>query len=108
MNRRLRKKKRTGEFREFGFELVADLRSGITDDEFEVLIDRLISAVEGRQLGFGGGGGRDGKLEGFITRLGRGSATDEDRAAIAAFLECDAAVVCHEIGGLRDAWYGWG
>lgn len=43
-------------------------------------------AVEARKLGFGGGGGRDGKFEGFVTRMGRGSATEDDRTALDAFL----------------------
>lgn len=51
--------------------------------------------------------GRDDKLDGFVTRMGRGSATEDDRAALAAFLAGDDAVVRHEVGALRDAWYGW-
>ena len=54
----------------------------------------------------GGGGGHDGKFEGFVARAGRGSASDEDRAMFAAFLESDAAVIRHEVRKLRDAWYG--
>jgi hypothetical protein len=64
MNKRLRKKKCVGEFKEFGFELFADLRSGISDDDIEAFVDRLIVVVEVRKLAFGGGGGRDGKFEG--------------------------------------------
>lgn len=105
MNKRLRKKKRVGEFKELGFELAADLRPGIAGDESEALLDRLIDVVEARRLGFGGGAGRDDKLEGFVTRMGRGSATEDDRAALAAFLAGDDAVVRHEVGALRDAWY---
>jgi uncharacterized protein YggL (DUF469 family) len=107
MNRRLRKKKRVGEFKELGFELQDDLRPGISGEHVEAFIDRLIDVVEARQLAFGGGAGRDCKLDGFVTRMGRGSATEEDRAALAAFLEGDDAVVRHEVGALRDAWYGW-
>lgn len=107
MNKRLRKKKRVGEFQELGFELRGDLRPGISDGDIEAFVDRLIAVVEPRRLAFGGGGGRDGKFEGFVTRLGRGSATEEDRAALAVFLEGDAAVARHEVGTLRDAWYGW-
>lgn len=70
MNKRLRKKRRGGEFKEFGF------------------------------------GGRIGtKLDGFVTRHGRASATDEDCAALSAFLEGAADVVGHEIGVLKDAWH---
>lgn len=103
MKRRLRKKKRIGEFQELGFEVLADLRDGLSPNEFDAFLDRWISAVEGRQLAFGGG--YDGKLEGFVARAGRGSASDEDRAMLAAFLESDAAVIRHEVRELRDAWH---
>jgi plasmid replication initiation protein len=44
--------------------------------------------------------GRDDKLDGFVTRAGRGS---EDRAALAAFLDGDKEIARHEVGALRDA-----
>lgn len=107
MNKRLRKKKRVGEFKELGFGLLGDLRPGTSDDDIDAFVDRLIVVVEARKLGFGGGGGRDGKFEGFVTRMARGSATEDDRAAISAFLASDPAVILHEVRELRDAWYGW-
>ncbi len=107
MNKRLRKKKRVGEFKELGFELLGDLRPSTSDDDIDAFVDRLIVVVEARKLGFGGAGGRDGKLEGFVTRMGRGSATEDDRIALTAFLAGEDAVVRHEVGVLRDAWYGW-
>lgn len=108
MKKRLRKKKRVGEFKELGFELLGDLRPGISNDSIDAFVDRLIVVVEARKLGFGGGGGRDGKFAGFVTRIGRGSATEDDRTALAAFLAGEDAIVRHEVGVLRDAWYGWG
>lgn len=107
MNKRLRKKKRVGEFKELGFELLGDLRPGLAGADLDAFVDRLIDVVEARKLGFGGGAGRDDKLDGFVTRMGRGSATEEDRAALAAFLAGDDAIIRHEVGALRDAWYGW-
>ncbi len=107
MKRRLRKKKRLGEFRELGFQIRAELRDRIEDSDFEAFMDRWIGAVETRQLAFGGGGGRDGKFEGFVARAERGSATEDDRQALAAFLEGDVAITRREVGELRDAWYGW-
>jgi uncharacterized protein len=108
MRRRLRKKKRMGEFRELGFEVCADLRTGLSAADFDTFLDQWIVAVEARRLGFGGGGGYEqGKFEGFVVRLGRGSATDDDRAALGDFLDGAAAVVRHEVLELRDAWYGW-
>lgn len=107
MNKRLRKKKRADEFKGLGLELRADLRPGLIGFELDAFVDRLVDVVEARKLGFGGGAGRDDKLDGVVTRLGRGSATEDDRTALAAFLAGDDAVVRHEIGALRDAWYGW-
>jgi uncharacterized protein YggL (DUF469 family) len=99
MRRRLRKKKRLGEFREFGFEVRLWLSP---DADYETFWDRLIDAVETRRLGFGGGGGTD--CQGFISRLGRGSATDEDRDELGRFFAGDPVVVRHELGPLVDAW----
>jgi uncharacterized protein YggL (DUF469 family) len=107
MRRRLRKKKRVGEFQQLGFELRAALRDGLSDADFDAFLDRWIDAVEARQLAFGGGGGRNGKFEGFVTHVGSGSATDDDRAALAAFLDSEEAIVQHEMLELRDAWHGW-
>lgn len=73
--------------------------------ELDAFIDRLIDVVEKRKLAFGGG--RDDKLDGLVTRMGRGSATEDDRVALVVFLAGDDAVVRHEVGVLRDAWYGW-
>ena len=103
MNKRLRKKKRVGEFKELGFELLGDLRPGLAGADLDPFVNRLVDVVEARKLGFGGGAGRDDKLAGFVTRMGRGSAT-EDRAALAAFLAGDVDVVRHEVGPLKDAW----
>lgn len=87
--------------------MLGDLRPNLSEDDIDAFIDRLIVVVEARKLGFGGGVGRAGKFEDFVTRLGRGSATEEDRTALAAFLAGEAAIVRHEVGVLRDAWYGW-
>jgi hypothetical protein len=107
MKKRLRKKKRVGEFKELGFEMRGDLRPGLSGDDIEAFVDRLIDVVEARSLAFGGGAGRDDKLDGFITRAGSGSATEEDRAALAALLHGDTEIARHEVGALRDAWHGW-
>jgi len=40
MNKRLRKKKRVGEFRELGSELLGDLRPGISDDDIDAFVDQ--------------------------------------------------------------------
>jgi uncharacterized protein len=104
MRRRLRKKKRLGEFTELGFEVRAELTPDLDDAGFEAFIDRCIEAVEARRLGFGGGGRRE-DFAGFVTQLGRGSATEHDRTAMVTFLSSDPAVVRHAVGPLVDAWH---
>lgn len=106
MRRRLRKKKRVGEFQELGFEVTMELREGLSEADAAAFFDRWIDAIEVRRLAFGGGGG-GGRYGGFVVRAGRGSATDDDRASLSAILQADAVVVGHEAGKLRDAWYGW-
>lgn len=106
MKRRLRKKKRVGEFQELGCDVKATLRDGLSDEEFIAFFDRWIDAVEARDLGFGGGGSPT-DFGGYVVRLGRRSVTEDDRTALSTFLQADAAVVEYEIGELCDAWYGW-
>jgi uncharacterized protein YggL (DUF469 family) len=108
MRRRLRKKKHLGEFQELGLEVRAGLRAGLSEVELYAFLDRWIDAVEARRLAFGGGGGgRDDKFVGFITRVGRGSVTLHDRQALSDFLSVDIAIIHHEVGSLVDAWHGW-
>jgi uncharacterized protein len=105
MKRRLRKKKRLGEFREFGFEVDAELRKPLAQDEFDAFLDRLIDFVEARGLAFAGGP-VDGHFRGFVSRFARASPSKDDRAAFAAFLAADPAIASHDVHALRDAWHG--
>ena len=103
MKRRLRKKKHLGEFREDGFAIGIVLREGLAPADHNAFVDAFIDAIEARGLAFGGGGWPP-RFEGFATRALKGSATEEDRAAMAAFLDAHDAVVAHEVGPLVDAW----
>jgi uncharacterized protein YggL (DUF469 family) len=104
MNRRLRKKHHLGEFTELGFEIHADLRADLSDDDIDAFFGRWLAILETRELLFSGSGGR-GKFEGFVTRAGRDSATEDDRQAIASFLGADAIILRHQVDELRDAWH---
>lgn len=104
----MRKKRRVGEFREMGFEMRTQLQAGLSESERNAFLDRWLVALESRKLGFGGSYTVDGKFEGFVTAAGRGSASEEDRAALTLWLQQDQAVVTSEIDALRDAWHGWG
>jgi len=100
-SKRLEKKLHLGEFQEFGFAMSVRLKpdtSAKVNDEFW---DRfIVDVVEARGLAFGGG------AEGFVTRFGKGSATEDDRAAVEAWLAAQPEVLRQTIGPLEDAWYG--
>jgi uncharacterized protein YggL (DUF469 family) len=63
VKKRLRKKKHLGEFKELGFEVRSDRRPGLSGNDLEAFVDRLIDIVEARSLAFGGGAGRDDNLD---------------------------------------------
>jgi uncharacterized protein YggL (DUF469 family) len=52
LNKRLRKKKRVGEFQELGFEVRGELRPGVAGAQLDAFVDRFLAQVEARQLGF--------------------------------------------------------
>ena len=100
-SRRLRKKLRIGEFKEEGFEINFKFKASLTHDEqLEILIKFITEAIEGRNLSFGGG------ENGFVTRTGRGSTTEEDRQAVNSWLQSCAAIERVSVSENEDAWYG--
>ncbi|OQX70038.1 MAG: hypothetical protein B6A08_02415 [Sorangiineae bacterium NIC37A_2] len=107
MKRRLRKKKRLGEFRELGFSIQAQLSSSSKEARL-AFIERFVDAVERRALLFGGGCSLDGLLEGFVMPRARGSATVEDLEAVLELLQSAPEVTSFEVGQLKDAWHGLG
>ena len=50
-------------FKELAFKVRGDLRPGLSGNDLEAFVDRLIDIVEARSLAFGGGAGRDDKLD---------------------------------------------
>jgi uncharacterized protein YggL (DUF469 family) len=66
MRRRLRKKKRLGEFVELGFSVHVEFLPSLDNTGFDAFLDRWIDAIEARGLLFGGGGRQD-SFEGFVT-----------------------------------------
>jgi uncharacterized protein len=104
MNKRLRKKHHIGEFKQLGFEVRADLRPDLSDEELDAFFVRWLDVLEKHDLLFSGSAGR-GKFEGLVMRAGRDNATEEDRQAIGASLTGDAIFVRNEIDALSDAWH---
>lgn len=101
MRKRLRKKKRLGEFREYGF----GVKFSIPDDSdwnpiFWAFVEE---AIERNGLLFGGS-----PHGGFVTKNARrASTTENDRIAVEAWLKSRPEVSDITVGPLRDACHGW-
>lgn len=104
-SRRLRKKLYLDEFAVLGFEFSCTLNVN-SADEFDSLLGQLVGFVESRELSMDGGG--DTKLfTAFICSDHRYiSVTNEDRAAITAWLNENSATENVTVGELIDANYG--
>ncbi|TWT37042.1 hypothetical protein KOR34_19890 [Posidoniimonas corsicana] len=104
MKKRLRKKLRLGEFREYGFEIAFATDPRVSAATRNSVLDEFIEMIESRNLQFGGGGLRE--YSGFVAGPWRGSATDEDRQAVLQWLHAQAEIVAAKAGPMRDAWHG--
>jgi uncharacterized protein YggL (DUF469 family) len=66
VNKRLRKKKRVGEFAEFGFQVAFRVDDSLAVDGCNAIAESFIGMIEAAELQFGGGyGGRSSQWEGF-------------------------------------------
>lgn len=104
MKRRLRKKLRTGEFRELGFHVRFAFAPEISSEDSDEVHDAFIAeAIEGNELHFGGGGDR--VFEGFVTcARGRSSVDEDRREAVRRWLAEHPLVNEVEVGDFVDAW----
>ena len=107
MKKRLRKKKRVGEFREMGFEASFDIQKGLSVSEQNAIVEDFITqAIEANGLQFGGGG--DTHWQGFIVlNKSRGSVSGHHCKTVQRWLEKSPQISNIRIGELRDAWYDW-
>ncbi len=104
MKKRLRKKLRYGEFREFGFALEFRLPPDWDASALDSFIDRfLMEAIEAHELAFLGGGRHE--WSGFVMPLGRGSVRDDQRTAVLAWLRACPDVHAVRAGQLVDLWH---
>jgi len=113
MKKRLRKKKRVGEFAELGFRFCGVFETELSPDKGDEFFDKLIEYVEAHDLGVGGGCGyknfdlmtshmpRKKKGRGFTS----GSCTEEHREIVKKFLMSISEIEEFEIGQLVDMWH---
>ncbi len=108
-NRRQRKKLRLGEFQELGFEITGVCAGPLPEDATNRFLDGLFGCVEARRLCAGGGfdASSGGQLSMFVSAMSRGSATEEDRQAVEAWLRSQPCIRDAGAGPLHDAWHGW-
>jgi len=104
MRKRLRKKRRFGEFQELEFPVAFRLNPKLSEAEVEQFLHELVERAETRGLVFLGSG--DVEWFGAVTRSGRGSPSEEDKVFVHKHLTSDARVESVSIGPLRDAWNG--
>jgi uncharacterized protein YggL (DUF469 family) len=107
MKKRLRKKKRIGEFQEFGFKAGFRFSDRLTTEARNHLLEKFIEeAIEKNGLQYGGGG--DGnEWNGFVALdKPRGSARERHRQAVENWFIQEAEVNEYYLTDMVDAWYG--
>ena len=103
MKKRVRKKKRLAEFKEFGVPVAIKRKQKSNFDAF--LDEFLEQAIESNECCFGGSG-NDDYLEGFI-ELGKATYNPEEKLRkIFEWLDARPDIEKYVTGDLVDAWYG--
>ncbi len=108
MNKRLRKKKHRGEFKEMDFRVAVRMQPNLSVEEWNHFMDRFIAeAIEANGLMFGGGGREsDNTWDGVVALWDRGSVTLEHRSKIEQWLIGEPLVMSYYLGEFVDGWYG--
>lgn len=109
LNRRQRKKLLVGEFQELVFEVRLAFKAPLDESAYDTLIDAFIDMTESRHLIIGGFGGSLPltEMDGLVSKVGPGSVSEADRAAVREWLEQRPEASKVELGELVDGWYGW-
>lgn len=104
MKKRIRKKKRMGEFVEYGFYIKASAPSllGAKDETIDKFNDEFICFAESNGCGIGGIIGPN--IDVFYSKIGRGSCNENDREGVRKFLLNNSLVTDFDIGPLVNAW----
>jgi uncharacterized protein len=107
MKKRLRKKRRLCEFREFGFKVGFRFSGQLDTKSRNDLLDRFIEyAIENNGLQFGGGGGGN-EWNGFVALdNSRGSTLETHRQAVENWFKQEPEVKEYYLSDMIDIWYG--
>lgn len=107
MKKRLRKKKRVGEFKEFGFKAGFRFSDQLTIKARNNLLNRFIEdAIEKNGLQYGGGGAGN-EWYGFVAlNKSRGSTHERHRQAVENWFIHEPEVQEYYLTDMIDAWYG--
>lgn len=106
MRKRVRKKRRLGEFTEYGLLVGVSPVASLGSADREALLDQFIEeAIEKNDLSCGGGGGPTWEF--FVTsNARRASVTEPQRRSLEAWLDSNAAVGTFTLSAPIDAWHG--
>ena len=106
MKKRLRKKKRIGEYQELGFATGFRFSDTLDMETRNNLLDKFIKqAIEDNDLQFGGGGGGN-EWSGFVAADEyRVSATDSHRDVVQEWFIREPLVLEYYATSLMDAWH---
>ena len=100
-SRRLRKKLCVDEFQELGFELNLNFKEDLSDEAVDAFLDAFLSdAMTANGLGYVGGDDY-----GLVCLSKRGSVSEDQRAAVEAWLKGRSELVDFTISPLIDVWY---
>jgi uncharacterized protein YggL (DUF469 family) len=106
LRKRLRKKRRLAEFREYGFSVLYQLEPGADPGAADAFLDRFVeSAVEANGLLCGGGGGPV-QFDFFVVGQTRLGASESQRQRLQEWLFRQPEVAVQKVGELEDAWHG--
>jgi uncharacterized protein YggL (DUF469 family) len=103
-SKRLRKKLRVGEFKEFVFWISFVLHENLTQETLNSFTDQFLDAMKDRGLRFSGG--IAGNVDGFVRLDKRGSVTEEHKVLVENWLTVNPLVANLQIGEFIDAKEG--
>lgn len=105
MKKRLRKKLHLGEFLELGFEIIWRFRPGVDLDTVSGFFDAYFGFTADLDLHIAGSA--NSYVNNSFISPWRGSATQEHRRRVMAWLESRPEIDRFHVGDMEDVWRDW-